>query len=62
MLYSSELTGVPEVGCGGVHLGYCYSLHLPLIVHLSLRVPIYARAMCPYSSKVHTGKAYSDDT
>ena len=66
MLYSSELIGVPEVGCGGVHLGYCYSLHLPLIVHLSvhlsLREPIYVRAMCPYPSGVLTDKPYSDDT
>lgn len=59
MLYASELIGVPEVGCGGGHLGYCYSLGLPLIVHLSLRVPIYVRAMCPYPSGVLTDKPYS---
>ena len=62
MLYSSELIGVPEGGCGVVHLGYCYTLRLPLIVHLSLRVPIYVRAMYPYPSGVLTDKPYSDDT
>lgn len=62
MLYASELIGVPEVGCRGVHLGYCYSLRLPLIVLLSLRVPIYARAMYPHPSGVLTDKPYSDDT
>ena len=62
MLYSSELIGRPEVGCGGLCLGYCYFLRLPLLVLLSLRVPIYARAMCPYPSEVHTDKPYSDDT
>ena len=62
MLYASELIGVPEVGCGGVHLGYCYSLRLPLIALLSLRVPIYTQAMCPYPSGGLTDKPYSDDT
>lgn len=33
-----------------------------LPVLLSLRVPIYAQAMCPYPSEVHTDKPYSDDT
>lgn len=62
MLYTSDLIGSQEVENGGLHLGYCYSLRLPLIVHLSLREPIYVRAMCPYPSGVLTDKPYSDDT
>lgn len=62
MLYASELIGVPEVGNGGLHLGSYYFLCLPLTALLSLRVPIYTRAMCPYPSGGLTDKPYSDDT
>ena len=37
MLYASELIGMPKVGYGGVHLGYCYFLCLPRTALLSLR-------------------------
>lgn len=46
----------------GLHLGSYYFLCLPLTALLSLRVPIYTRAMCPYPSGGLTDKPYSDDT